>query len=126
MSAPDAFLTKYRKEKIKQKKATPHYMNQDIQKFLSLPRLPARLDAQQAAWILGCQPEHMSLLVSRRLVKYLGNPQQSATKYFAQSEIQEIADNPKSLHQITEAIYKYWKEKNANRRNKITDWEHAA
>jgi len=45
--------------------------------------LPARLDAEQVAWVLNYQPHDVPVLVAARLLKPLGNPQPNSVKYFA-------------------------------------------
>ncbi|BCU78133.1 hypothetical protein [Luteolibacter sp. LG18] len=92
--------------------------------FLSLLRLPARLTAEQAAWLLGCQPEQMSLLVAKKVIKWLGKPVQSATKYFALSEVQALANDPKKMDQISDILYRYWQEKNSRRKKGFEEIEY--
>lgn len=92
--------------------------------FMSLRRLPARLTAEQAAWLLGCQPEQMSLLVAKKVIKYLGKPVQSATKYFALSAVQAVADNPKKMDEISDILYRYWQEKNSRRKKGFEEIEY--
>ena len=50
-------------------------MREEQHQFLSLlGQLPARLTAEQAAWVLNCQPHDVPILVSSRLPRLLGNP----------------------------------------------------
>jgi hypothetical protein len=44
--------------------------------------LPARLTAEQAAWVLNGQSHDVPILVAARLLKLLGNPAQNAIKFF--------------------------------------------
>jgi hypothetical protein len=45
-----------------------------------LGQLPARLTAEQAAWVLNCQPHDVLLLMMARLLKPLGNPTPNRVK----------------------------------------------
>lgn len=57
-------------------------MREEQQRFLSLlGQLPARLTAEQAAWVLNCQPHSVPILVAARLLKPLGNPPANSVKY---------------------------------------------
>jgi hypothetical protein len=50
-------------------------MKEEQHRFLTLPgRLPARLTAEQTAWVLGCQPHDVPILMAARLLKPLGHP----------------------------------------------------
>ena len=49
-------------------------MREEQHQFLSLlGQLPARLNAEQAAWVLNCQAHDVPILVGARLLKPLGN-----------------------------------------------------
>jgi hypothetical protein len=89
-------------------------MNQEQHQFLRLlGRLPARLTAEQAAWVLNCQPHDIPTLVNARLLKPLGNPTPCGVKYFAASELVELANDRTWLAKATNAINQYWQRKNA-------------
>jgi hypothetical protein len=65
-------------------------MREEQHQFLRLlNQLPARLTAEQAAWVLNCQPHDVPILVAARILKPLGNPPPSSVKYFAASEVLE-------------------------------------
>jgi len=65
-------------------------MNEDQQRFLTLlGQLPARLMAEQVAWVLNCQPHDVPVLVAARLLKPLGNPPPNGVKYFATADVLE-------------------------------------
>lgn len=92
-------------------------MRDDQHRFLSLlGQLPARLTAEQAAWVLNCQAHDVSVLVAARLLKPLGNPAPNGVKYFATREVLELANDPKWLHRVTVAIYHHWRERNARKK----------
>ena len=92
-------------------------MRDDIYRFLSVNgRLPARVTADQAGWLLNCQPHNIPVLVAARLLKPLGNPPANAVKYFATDEILELSKDKTWLWKSSNAMYRYWRDKN-NRRS---------
>jgi hypothetical protein len=65
-------------------------MKEEQNQFLRLlGQLPARLTAEQAAWVLNCQPHDVPILVVARLLKPLGNPPANSVKFFATLELLE-------------------------------------
>jgi hypothetical protein len=88
-------------------------MRDDQHRFLALlGQLPARLTAEQAAWVLNCQAHDVPVLVVARLLKPLGNPQPNSVKYFATSEVLEHAKDRVWLAKVTNAVSQHWKQKN--------------
>ena len=79
-------------------------------------RLPARLNAEQTAKVLGFAEHDIPVLVCYNLLKPLGNPCQSSVKYFATCIIEQNAQNPNWLDKATDAIGNNWKIKNSNRK----------
>jgi hypothetical protein len=94
-------------------------MRDDHHRFLTLlGNLPARLTAEQTAWVLNCQLHDMPILVSARLLKPLGNPPQNGIKFFATTEILELAKDPKWLARVTCAINQHWHKQNARKKSR--------
>jgi hypothetical protein len=92
-------------------------MKEEQYQFLRLlGQLPARLTAEQAAWVLNCQPHDVPLLVAARLLKPLGNPAPNGVKYYAAIEIVELAKDRAWLVRATNALNLHWKRKNAVKR----------
>jgi hypothetical protein len=88
-------------------------MRDDHLRFLTLlGQLPARLNAEQAAWVLNCQPHDVPILVSLRLLKPLGNPQPNSVKYFATADMLELTRDRTWLAKMTNAVSQHWKQKN--------------
>src|ERR1041385_5442000 len=88
-------------------------MRDDQHRFLTLlGQLPARLTTEQTAWVLNCQPHDVSVLVTARLLKPLGNPQPNSVKYFATIEVLELVRDRAWLAKVTNAVSQHWKEKN--------------
>lgn len=93
-------------------------MRDDQHRFLMLlGQLPARLNVEQTAWVLNCQPHDVPILVSSRLLKPLGNPPPNGIKYFATTEVLELAKDQKWLHRVTVAICQHWQKSNARKKN---------
>jgi hypothetical protein len=92
-------------------------MKDDQIRFLSLlGQLPARLTAEQAGWVLNCQPHDIPALVAARLLKPLGNPAQNGTKYFATVDILETLKDRSWLAKLTNAINQHWQRQNARKK----------
>ena len=88
-------------------------MRDDQHRFLGLlGQLPARLTAEQAAWVLNCQAHDVPVLVVARLLKPLGNPQPNSVKYFATMEVLELAKDRTWLAKVTNAVSHHWRQKN--------------
>ena len=93
-------------------------MRDDQHCFLSLlGQPPARLTAEQAAWVLNCQPPDVPILVMARLPKPLGNPTPNSVEYFAAMEILELAKDRTWLAKVTNAIHRGHFQKNQTRKN---------
>ena len=93
-------------------------MKDEQQRFLALVgQLPARLNAEQAAWVLNCQAHDVPALVSAKLLKPLGNPAPNSVKYFATSEVLEVSKDRAWLARLTTTISQYWQRKNAKKKS---------
>jgi hypothetical protein len=89
-------------------------MKDDQHRFLSLlGQLPLRLTAEQAGWILNCQPHDIPALVNARLLKPLGNPSQNSTKYFCTMDVLEISKDRTWLVKATNTISQHWQKQNS-------------
>ena len=93
-------------------------MNQEKKDFLSLAIPPARVGINEAAWLLGFNDHDISVLVSAGLIKPLGRPPASGSKYFATVELQTLRNDTRWLAKASDAIVNYWRGKNSSRRNK--------
>lgn len=88
-------------------------MRDDQHHFLSLlGQVPARLTAEQTAWLLNCQPHDVPVLVAARVLKPLGNPQPNAVKYFATTELLAVSRNSVWLSKLTVTLGQHWQKKN--------------
>ena len=94
-------------------------MKEEQQLFLRLlGQLPARLTAEQAAWVLNCQPHDIPILVAARLLKPLGNPAANGIKFFAASELLELVKDRAWLVKVTNAVNQHWHKQNASKRGR--------
>ena len=92
-------------------------MSPEEKSFLSLRTLPARLDAEQAGWYLGCNLESVTVLMAAGLLKPLGRPAANAAKFFALAELEQLRADPKWMSRATEAIQNWHRKKNHSSRN---------
>src|ERR1035441_10000541 len=97
-------------------------MKDEQHQFLALVgRPPARLTVDQAAWVLGCQPHDVPILISSRLLKPLGNPPQNGVKFFSTAEVTEMAKDRAWLSKMTQAISQHWHKRNVRQKNGISN-----
>jgi len=93
-------------------------MRDDQHKFLMLlGQLPARLTAEQAAWVLNCQPHDIPALVAAKLLKPLGNPPANGIKFFASADLLEFSKDRPWLAKMTHTISQYWQKRNTRQKN---------
>ncbi|HEY5503863.1 MAG TPA: hypothetical protein VIK28_01800 [Sedimentisphaerales bacterium] len=97
-------------------------MKEEQHQFLRLlGQLPARLTAEEAAWVLNCQPHDMPILVGARLLKPLGNPPPNGIKFFAASELLELVKDRAWLVKVTNAVNQHWHKQNPRKKNLLAD-----
>lgn len=93
-------------------------MNQAKKDFLSLVTPPARLGINETAWLLGFNEHDIAVLVSAGLLKPLGRPPSTGSKFFATVELQTLRNDTRWLAKASDAIVNHWRAKNSGRRNK--------
>jgi len=92
-------------------------MKDEQHQFLSLlGQLPARLTAEQAAWVLNCQPHDVPALVAARLLKPLGNPTANSVKFFATADVLEHVKDRNWLVRVTSTINQHWHKQNSRKK----------
>jgi hypothetical protein len=94
-------------------------INDDVAKFLSLPRLPGRLNLQQTAALLGIADHDVATLVRAGLLKPLGKPEPKAPKFFAAVVVESMARDPDAMEKAVRAISRGWQRKNERQRNQL-------
>ena len=90
---------------------------EQVQFLRLLGQPPARLTAEQAAWVINCQPHDIPVLVAARLLKPLGNPAVNGIKFFAASELVELSKDRSWLVKMTNAINQHWQRNNASKKS---------
>lgn len=83
-----------------------------------MPNLPARLNVEQAAWVLNCQQHDIAILMSNRLLKPLGKPPPNGIKYFASMTVVELAKDEQWLSKATAMLSDHWHQKNLNKKHR--------
>lgn len=101
-------------------------MNHEQRDFLNLVNLPARLTLMEAAWFLGFKEHDMPVLVAAGLLKPLGHPPSSGSKFFAAAELQTLRTDVRWLAKASDATVHYWKRKNSGRIHPRTETLQAA
>ncbi len=96
-------------------------MREEQHQFLiRLGRPPARLTAEQTAWVLNCQPHDIPVLVGTRLLKPLGNPPANGIKFFGTADVLELIQDRAWLTKVTATIYAHWHKQNAARKQRTS------
>src|SRR5688500_10455843 len=87
----------------------PVPMQSKQHEFLSLAGvLPARLTCEQTAWRLNFAEHDIPILTAAGILRPLGRPAPNAPKYYALSDVEELANNPKLLDKATTTIQSHW------------------
>jgi hypothetical protein len=93
-------------------------MKDDQFRFMTLlGKLPTRLTAEQAGWVLNCQSHDIPALMNARLLKPLGNPSPNGTKYFATADLLETAKDRSWLNRATAVINQHWQRQNGRKKD---------
>ncbi len=82
---------------------------------MDLRHRPARLTAEQAAWLLGFNVHDIAPLLAAGLLRALGRPGPNGPKYFATAELEAKMQDSKWLAKATDAIQEHWRSQNARR-----------
>lgn len=95
-------------------------MSEEQHHFLALlGQLPARLTAEQAAWVLNCQPHDVPVLVAAKVLKPLGNPPPNSVKFFATLELLELVKDRAWLAKLTHTLHRHWQHKNRRKEHRL-------
>jgi len=85
--------------------------------FLNLRQLPARVNSEQAGWLIGCQPHDIPVLVAAKQLKPVGNPPLNGSKYFCTAEVLEACRDRNWLVRVTKVVQDNWARRNARLRS---------
>jgi len=88
--------------------------------FLKLPILPARLSARQTSWLIGCQENHIPILVMNGLLKPLGKPPHNAPKFFGRDTVLRLARDERWLVRISDSLVSHWANKNKKYKSRLS------
>jgi hypothetical protein len=91
----------------------PELISAQARELLNLRRLPAMLNVQQTAVLLGLAEHDIPVLINAGLLKPLGDPPPNAVKYFASIQVLELAGELSRLCKMRNTVYEYWRGKNA-------------
>lgn len=96
-------------------------MDPEMQQFLSLQHLPARLNVDQAGWLLGFNTHEIPKLTKAKLLQPLGHPGPTATKVYSMVKLRRLRENEVWLNKASDAMYSYWQRRNqqAKKRKKV-------
>jgi hypothetical protein len=81
--------------------------------------IPARIDVELAAKLLGFSADDLTILMGAGHLMPLGKPAPNAPKYFSALEIMGLAANRSWLDKATRIVSQYWLKK--RQRRKIAD-----
>ena len=73
--------------------------------------LPARLDVEETAKLLGFAEHDIQILMATGRLTPLGDPAPNAPKWFAALEIIRLATDMEWLNRATKEVAKYWRHK---------------
>ena len=90
-------------------------MQQEIERFLNLKHLPARVTAEQAAGYLGFSPHEIPILMAKGLLKPLGHPAPNGQKFFLTATLEEMRRDEKWFARASDTIGEYWRYKNSRK-----------
>ena len=93
-------------------------ISQRAASFLNLRRLPASLDVEQTAVLLGVHRDSIRLLIEHGLLEPLGNPPQNGVKMFLSADVLDRANDHKWMHRAHKTVREYQHGKNAAQRQK--------
>lgn len=87
-------------------------MNSQQEQFLNLRTHPARLRVEETAWYLGFSPHEIPILMTEGLLKPLGRPPTTGTKYFSTVALEELRKDAKWLARASDCVVEYWRIRN--------------
>jgi hypothetical protein len=100
-------------KKSNEQTPSPYLVSVHVRDLLNLHRLPARLTVRETAGFLNCREHDIPVLVSNGLLTPLGHPPMNAQKYFAPTEVLELAGDRERMGEICDTLYQYWHTKNS-------------
>jgi len=71
---------------------------------LFVRRLPGRLNSDQSAALIGCQPHDIPVLIRSSLLKPLAGGARNCVKFFGAATVLELIAEPRWLDKVTRAL----------------------
>ncbi len=88
-------------------------MNDEHVVFLNLRRLPAAIDAEQTAILLGISKANVTILIGKNFLIPLGKKlATNAPKWFSSNAIETLARNPEEVSRMHHLISSHWRARN--------------
>jgi hypothetical protein len=100
-----------------QKPSKHNYLLTDLN-ILKLPRLPARLTTEEAAFLLRIEKQDIPWIVDAGILTPCGEPADTAQKWYSTVDVLTLMESPDKLSEMTQVISGRWAEKNARRPKK--------
>jgi hypothetical protein len=102
-------------DKRKQRADDAHFA--EVRRFvLNVPRLPARLHAEEVAAALGFKPHDIPTLVDANLLHPVGDPRENGPKYFATVDIDRCGNDREWVDEASAAVIGRNRRKNERRK----------
>ena len=86
-------------------------LNNELVALLNTRRLPARLNVNQAAAVLGFAPYDLPVLTRKKLMRTLGQPKANSAKYYAARTIEALSRDVDWLSKATQALSDHYQTK---------------
>ena len=80
--------------------------------LLNARRLPARLTVERVAVLLGMSEDAIRILMTQKLLWFLGTPAENGPKFFVAEEIERLRLDCEWLAKASNALVKHSREKN--------------
>jgi hypothetical protein len=90
-----------------------HFEEQEeCRRFLNLRLIPAGLNVQRAAWLLGFRPHEIQILSFYGLLKPLGAPAMNALKFYSTAYVRRLMNDLAWMDLAVATLQEHWKKKN--------------
>lgn len=89
--------------------------NLEREAFLTLPRWPGRLSAQEAGWALGFSRADILELEKAGQLESLGKPANNSDRYYAADQIDALRNDAEWLAKATDAMRRHWRQRNRDK-----------
>jgi hypothetical protein len=91
--------------------------------YSHLPVKPEIITVWQSAVHIGCEPEHIPIIVTAGLLPPLGHPSKNGPKYFSRQEVQQLAADRRWQAKVCDAVRAHFRHRNENKAKSATKQE---